>query len=71
MPRSSLLTAERRMLAQVIAEEVTRYLGGIVRRACLACGRQFTPRQSWHFLCCDLCRHEWNRGRIRPRRGAR
>lgn len=69
--RRSVLRAELQTLREIIAEEVTRYLGGALRRACLACGRKFTPRQSWHFLCSGECRNEWNRGRIRPRKGNR
>lgn len=66
-----LLARERAMLSEIIADEVARFLDGIARRSCLACGRRFTTRHGWHFLCSEDCRHEWNRGRIIPRKGVR
>lgn len=71
MTRRPLLARELDMLGEIIAEEVNRFLGGAPKRRRLACGRTFTPRHSWHFLCCESCRSLWNRGRIRPRRGNR
>lgn len=72
MTRSALLRARDRIVAEVVADEVARFLlaelnGKEPRRRCATCGRSFAPVHRWHFFHAAECRRTWYRGQFRPR----
>lgn len=67
MRRLTLAAMRARVIAEVVADEVARYLKGDLRRRCAYCGRLFRCRMRWHFFCGPECRRYFYRGAFRPR----
>jgi len=61
------LKSLREKVLGTVREQIGDYIKGEHERHCANCGREFTGKSRYNFLCSDGCRSEWNRGWFHPK----